>query len=69
MADIQEILKKSENQVNEWKESWHDKYLEWICGYANAQGGNLYIGIDDDGNLVKLDNTKKLLEELPYRQC
>jgi hypothetical protein len=19
------------------KESWHDKYLEWICGYANAK--------------------------------
>ena len=67
MADIQEILKKSENQVNEWKESWHDKYLEWICGYANAQGGNLYIGVDDDGNLVKLDNTKKLLEDLPNK--
>lgn len=28
----------SENQIVEWKESWHDKYLEWICGYANAQG-------------------------------
>ena len=25
----------------------HDKYLEWICGYANAKGGTLYIGIED----------------------
>ena len=23
----------------EYKELWHDKYLEWICGYANAKGG------------------------------
>ena len=23
----------------EYKESWYDKYLEWICGYANAKGG------------------------------
>ena len=34
----------SEHQTIEWKESWHDEYLEWICGYANAYGGTLYIG-------------------------
>ena len=41
-----------EHQVIEWKESWHDEYLEWICGYANAYGGTLYIGKNDDGNVV-----------------
>lgn len=68
-ADIQAILKKSENQLNEWKESWHDKYLEWICGYANAQGGTLYIGIDDDGNMANLQpaEAKKLLEDIPNK--
>ena len=68
-TDIQAILKNTENQVNEWKESWHDKYLEWICGYANAQGGILFIGIDDDGNLVNLEATvvKKLLEDIPNK--
>lgn len=25
-----------EHQENEWKESWRDKYLKWLCGYANA---------------------------------
>ena len=29
-----------ENQNIEWKSKWKDEYLEWICGYANAQGGN-----------------------------
>ena len=33
-----------EHQTIEWKASWHDEYLEWICGYANAYGGTLYIG-------------------------
>ena len=33
-----------EHQTIEWKESWHDEFLEWICGYANAYGGTLYIG-------------------------
>lgn len=25
-----------EHQTIEWKESWHDEFLEWICEYANA---------------------------------
>jgi ATP-dependent DNA helicase RecG len=28
-----------EHQTIEWKESWQDEYLKWICGYANAYGG------------------------------
>ena len=35
---------------NEWKSKWKDEYLEWICGFANAQGGKIYIGCDDNGN-------------------
>jgi predicted HTH transcriptional regulator len=40
---------KKETQTIEFKQSWHDEYLEWICGYANAYGGTLYIGRTDDG--------------------
>ena len=69
MRDIDIILKENENQVVEWKESWQDKYLEWICGYANAQGGTLYIGVDDNGNVLGLDAKmiKKLLEDIPNK--
>ena len=54
-----------ENQNIEWKSKWRDDYLEWICGFANAQGGTIYIGIDDDGHVTGLTNTKKLLEDIP----
>ena len=69
MPDINAIIKNNENQAVEWKESWHDKYLEWVCGYANAQGGILYIGINDDGNVVGLDDKtiKRLLEDVPNK--
>ena len=33
-----------EMQNTEWKEIWKDDYMAWICGFANAQGGTLYIG-------------------------
>jgi len=26
-----------EQQNIEYKSSWHDDYLKWICGFANAQ--------------------------------
>lgn len=56
-----------EHQTIEWKENWHDDYLKWICGYANAYGGTLYIGKDDDGNVTGINNSKALLESLPNK--
>lgn len=56
-----------EKQNIEWKTKWKDEYLDWICGYANAQGGKIYIGVDDNGNVVGLDNYQKLLEDIPNK--
>lgn len=69
MKVLDTIVKDDENQLIEWKESWQDKYLEWICGYANAQGGTLFIGVDDDGTVKGLDSKtiKKLLEDIPNK--
>jgi ATP-dependent DNA helicase RecG len=57
----------SEKQNIEWKESWRDEYLKWICGFANAVGGKLYIGMDDNGKVVGVDNVKKLSEDIPNK--
>ena len=56
-----------ENQIIEWKESWRDEYIKWVCGFANAQGGLLVIGKNDDGKVVGLANARKLLEDLPNK--
>ena len=59
-------MKREENQTVEYKESWHEKYLEWICGYANAKGGTLYIGIEDGTKKpVGLKSPNKLMEDIP----
>lgn len=57
----------AENQNIEWKESWRDEYLKWICGFANAQGGKIYIGCNDNGEIVGVENSKKLLEDIPNK--
>lgn len=54
-----------EQQNTEWKESWREDHFKWICGFANAQGGHLYIGKNDHGQVVGIANSRRLLEELP----
>jgi ATP-dependent DNA helicase RecG len=56
-----------ESQNIEYKSSWHDDYLDWICGFANAQGGKIYIGIDDKGNVVGVENSHELSEKIPNK--
>lgn len=56
-----------ESQNIEWKESWKDEYLKWICGFANASGGSIMIGKNDNGEIIGLTNSKKLLEDIPNK--
>lgn len=56
-----------EDQNTEWKESWRDEYLKWLCAFANAQGGVLEIGRNDKGQATGLDNAERLMEELPNK--
>jgi ATP-dependent DNA helicase RecG len=57
----------SESQNIEFKVSWRDEYLKWICGFANAYGGTLFIGKDDRGKVVDLKDAEKLLEDIPNK--
>lgn len=54
-----------ESQNIEWKESWHSDYFKWICGFANSQGGILFIGKDDRGLIKHVNDARKLLELIP----
>jgi ATP-dependent DNA helicase RecG len=57
----------SESQNTEFKSSWRDEYLKWVCGFANANGGTIYIGKDDQGKIVDVQDAKKLMEEIPNK--
>lgn len=56
-----------EQQNIEYKQSWHDDYLKWVCGFANAHGGTIFIGKDDDGKTVGVRDYKKLMDDLPNK--
>lgn len=57
----------NENQNIEYKESWRDEYVKWLCGFANGQGGKLYIGINDKGEVCGVENAHKLSEDIPNK--
>ena len=61
------ILQFDESQNIEYKESWNDKYLEWICGFSNAQGGRIFIGVSDAHDVVGLKDSKRLMEDIPNK--
>src|SRR5690554_925740 len=56
-----------EQQNIEYKSAWHEDYLKWVCGFANAQGGVIYIGKDDNGNVLGIDDYKKLMDDIPNK--
>jgi len=56
-----------ESQNVEYKSTWRDEYLKWICGFANTSGGTLYVGVHDDGTVAGIDNYNELLELLPNK--
>ena len=58
---------RQENQNLEYKRNWNDEYLKWICGFANAQGGKIFIGVDDDGSIYGIKDSHKQMEDIPNK--
>jgi len=68
LAEAQGALPvNAETHLVEWKESWRDEYLRWLCGFANADGGTLIIGKNDKGEPVGAPDAKRLLVDLPNK--
>lgn len=60
-------MAKKENQNIEYKQSWRDEFLKTICAFANTHGGTLYVGMNDGGQVVGVENSRKLLTEIPNK--
>jgi len=56
-----------ETQNIEYKPSWRDEYLKVIVAFANKDGGELIVGVDDNGNPIGVKKSKKLLEDIPNK--
>jgi len=63
IRDIKRLVKDGENEVIEFKKkaNFPEKIVKEIVAFANSNGGNLLIGVDDDG---KITGTKTPEEDL-----
>ena len=64
--DMRKIVAR-ECQNIEYKSSWHDEYLKWICGFANAQGAVMYFGVNNDHEVIGLEGVDRLMEDIPNK--
>lgn len=56
-----------ESQTIEFKQIWKDDYLKTICAFANSEGGILFIGLNDSGDTIGVENSDHLIETLPNK--
>ena len=54
----------NENESIEFKENYTEKIYKEIIAFLNTNSGTIYIGYDDNGNLVGLKNSKEIEEKI-----
>ena len=67
LGDRVEKIELKETQAVEFKQSWRDEWLKSLSAFCNTQGGILYVGVDDHGEIIGIKNSKKLLEDIPNK--
>lgn len=76
IKELEVLLKKGESQRVEFKSSlrWdlkqhkmnkslEDSVAKSVAGFMNTGGGNLFIGIDDNGNIIGLEEDYRTLKK------
>ena len=66
------ILENGENSTVEFKDPSvsHQSLAEEICAFANVTGGDIYIGVTDQGDVTGIDaNRTRNLEETVMNIC
>ncbi len=59
-----------ESQHTEYKRQWKDDLLKWLCAFANAEGGTLVVGYNDQGQAADVkpaQSCRKALLSHPQR--
>ena len=54
-----------EDLRTEFKREWKDEYLRNVAALANTDGGTIYIGIDDNGDVYGVKRIDYLLKAIP----
>lgn len=65
---IEELLKRGENENVEFKVKPGDEFLETIASFANTSGGTILLGVEDSGRAIGYDeDIGKLRDKITNR--
>ncbi len=56
-------LQQGESETVEFKRSFGEETLRCLCALANTRGGEVWVGVDDDGNIVGVALGKESLRD------
>ena len=57
----------NETHIIEYKREESDKILRSVVGFLNARtGGKIYVGVDDDGVVLGIDDIESVKKSLFY---
>lgn len=57
-------IDKEEGQTVEFKRQYKDGVVDTVVGFANTSGGEIYLGIDDDREVVGITITQELRDKI-----
>lgn len=61
--NLQTLIEQGENQFVEFKRSFQKEVIETVVAFANAKGGRIFIGVNDEGHILGLTPTKESLQK------
>ncbi len=64
LTELQAVIEQGEGYYSEFKRTVNTDLKKEMVAFANASGGNIYIGIDDDGTLVNLQISNALYSKI-----
>lgn len=56
-------MKQGEGETVEFRRSFGEETLRSLCAFANAKGGEVWIGVDDDGTVIGASIGKESLRD------
>ena len=62
--ELEFILQQGEGQYIEFKESFDKSLAKEIVAFANANGGRIFLGVDDKGKLKRINITNRLKSQI-----
>lgn len=65
--DVPSLIAEGEGQTVEFKRSFGEEVLETISAFANADGGVIFVGVDDDGSMPGVQIGARTIEDWANR--